>query len=81
MTITLNGTTGITSPGGDTSTSLATNGLSIGGTALGAGNATRFKNRIINGDMRIDQRNAGASITPSTTQYMVDRFSYVASQS
>ena len=24
---------------------------------------TRFKNRIINGDMRIDQRNAGASVT------------------
>jgi hypothetical protein len=23
-----------------------------------------FRNRIINGDMRIDQRNAGASVTP-----------------
>jgi hypothetical protein len=34
-----------------------------------------FKNRIINGDMRIDQRNAGASVTLSTTtQYPVDRF-------
>jgi hypothetical protein len=34
-----------------------------------------FKNRIINGDMRIDQRNAGASVTLSgSTQFPVDRF-------
>lgn len=35
-----------------------------------------FKNRIINGDMRIDQRNAGASITPSVlyNTYTVDRW-------
>jgi hypothetical protein len=34
-----------------------------------------FKNRIINGAMVIDQRNAGASVTLSTTtQYPVDRF-------
>jgi len=48
---------------------------SVANTSLGAGNATRFKNRIINGDMRIDQRNAGASVTaaPSTT-YSLDRW-------
>ena len=80
MTITLNGTTGITSPGGDTSTSLTTSGLTIGTTPIGAGNATRFKNRIINGDMRIDQRNAGASVTPTDAQYLVDRFVYRGSQ-
>ena len=40
---------------------------------------TGFKNRIINGDMRIDQRNAGASFTP-VTGYGVDRFGYVLSQ-
>jgi len=36
---------------------------------------TAFVNRIINGDMRIDQRNAGASVTvnSTTTQYAVDR--------
>jgi hypothetical protein len=34
-----------------------------------------FRNRIINGDMRIDQRNAGATI--STTGYPVDRFGLV----
>ena len=31
-------------------------------------------NRIINGDMRIDQRNAGASVTPTNNQYTLDRW-------
>ena len=33
-----------------------------------------FKNRLINSDMRIDQRNAGASVTPTNNQYLVDRW-------
>lgn len=33
-----------------------------------------FRNRIINGDMRIDQRNAGASVTPTDAQYTLDRW-------
>ena len=42
-------------------------------TNLGISN---FRNRIINGDMRIDQRNAGASVTvnSSTASYGVDRW-------
>ena len=43
-----------------------------------SGNAM-FKNRIINGAMMIDQRNAGASVTPSATAtftYLTDRFAY-----
>ena len=33
------------------------------------------RNRIINGDMRIDQRNAGAAVTPTTSStYTVDRW-------
>ena len=32
------------------------------------------RNKIINGDMRIDQRNAGASVTPTTLIYSVDRW-------
>ena len=32
-----------------------------------------FKNRIINGAMVIDQRNAGASVTPTATTYTLDR--------
>jgi hypothetical protein len=53
---------------------------SVANTSLGAGNATRFKNRIINGDMRIDQRNAGASITPTNGTYSLDRWRCAASQ-
>jgi hypothetical protein len=34
--------------------------------ALNGGPLAGTRNRIINGDMRIDQRNAGASITPTT---------------
>lgn len=45
------------------------------GQVLGAGNATGFKNRIINGDMRIDQRNAGASVTPTVSgTFVLDRW-------
>jgi hypothetical protein len=36
-----------------------------------------FRNRIINGDMRIDQRNAGASVSPTTTTYTLDRWTAV----
>ena len=37
-------------------------------------NYTGFKNRIINGAMVIDQRNAGASVTPANGDYVLDRF-------
>ena len=42
-----------------------------------------LRNRIINGDMRIDQRNSGAQITAAnltTGTYMVDRWVYISSQ-
>ena len=35
---------------------------------------TAFVNRIINGSMVIDQRNAGASVTPTNDAYLVDRW-------
>jgi hypothetical protein len=38
-----------------------------------------FKNRIINGAMVIDQRNAGASVTPTGGSYTLDRWQVVAS--
>ena len=41
---------------------------------------TGFKNRIINGAMVIDQRNAGASVTPTSGQYLVDRFQVILTQ-
>jgi len=37
-------------------------------------NSAVFRNRIINGAMVIDQRNAGASVTPTNGQYLVDRW-------
>jgi hypothetical protein len=37
-------------------------------------NSMGFRNRIINGNMQIDQRNAGASITPTNGQFSVDRW-------
>ena len=37
------------------------------------------RNRIINGDMRIDQRNAGASITGNSNEFSCDRWKCVAS--
>jgi hypothetical protein len=40
-----------------------------------------FKNRIINGAMVIDQRNAGSSITPTNGQFSVDRWQFSVSQS
>jgi len=43
-------------------------------------NSMGFRNRIINGDMRIDQRNAGASVTASSSNNGLDRWRSEASQ-
>jgi len=56
-------------------------GTSVANSNLGAGNATRFKNRIINGNIAIDQRNAGASITANNNTYGADRWQTLTSQS
>jgi hypothetical protein len=42
--------------------------------AYDSGNSLGFRNRIINGGMVIDQRNAGASVVLTTTQYVIDRW-------
>lgn len=43
--------------------------------AQGASNNVTFRNRIINGGMVFDQRNAGASVTPTTNvTYTLDRW-------
>lgn len=39
------------------------------------------RNKIINGDMRIDQRNNGAAITPTASTYVVDRWKVLITQS
>jgi hypothetical protein len=42
---------------------------------IGSTSGPTFRNRIINGAMVIDQRNAGASVTPTVTnQYTLDRW-------
>jgi hypothetical protein len=54
-----------------------TNGVTFPDSSLQAAAASPYvlKNRIINGDMRIDQRNAGASVSYSfTTAYSLDRW-------
>jgi hypothetical protein len=48
--------------------------------SLNAPNTFGFKNRIINGGMVIDQRNAGAAISVTSAGFPVDRF-YVAANS
>jgi hypothetical protein len=60
MAVTLNGTTGLVFNDGSSQTTAAT----------GFG----FKNRIINGQMVLDQRNAGASVTPTASTYTLDRW-------
>lgn len=48
--------------------------------AQSASSESSFKNRIINGDMRIDQRNAGTSVTSANDAYTADRWKYGSSQ-
>ena len=63
-------------PSWDSSGNLSTAGLVVMPSSF-------LRNRIINGDMRIDQRNAGAQITAANLTsgtYMVDRFYYGAAQ-
>ncbi len=69
MPITLDGSNGITTP--------MYNG-SI--TANAVTPSVNMKNRIINGAMVIDQRNAGASVTPTDQSYTLDRWSQFLSQ-
>jgi hypothetical protein len=72
MAIILTGSTGVATPavtdasGGNTAT--------INSMTPTADSLQGFRNRIINGDMRIDQRNAGAAVTASN--YVVDRWGF-----
>jgi hypothetical protein len=63
MTLILSGSDGVTFPD---STEQET----------GYANGIGFRNRIINGDMRIDQRNAGASVTPPNGAFGLDRWQF-----
>lgn len=50
------------------------------GGSYGTGGFVGMKNRIINGAMMIDQRNAGASVTPADAAYTLDRWRFSTSQ-
>jgi hypothetical protein len=56
-----------------------TNGITQAG-EFNSDSSFGFKNRIINGAMVIDQRNAGASVTPTGDQYTLDRWSTALTQ-
>jgi hypothetical protein len=64
------------------SSSLTWNGTALTTPSLNSTNTFGYKNRIINGGMTIDQRNSGASVTPTVdAQYgSCDRWSYFLSQ-
>ena len=76
---------------GDTSGSISISAPSVAGSntltlpattqTLATQNSLGVRNRIINGDMRIDQRNAGASVTITTGVYTLDRWAGLATQS
>lgn len=65
MSVSINGTGGITFADASTQST---------------GGYTGFRNRIINGAMMIDQRNAGASVTRTNGSYTLDRWAYFQSQ-
>lgn len=50
------------------------------GGSYGTGGFVGMKNRIINGRMGIDQRNSGASLTPTDGAYSLDRWRFQVSQ-
>ena len=82
LTVPANNATLITSDGGAITGNVAISGnLSVSGNNINPFGGMR--NRIINGNMVIDQRNAGASVTPTsgTASFIVDRFSILGTQS
>jgi len=70
MTVTINGTTGIVAPAFDGAVDAADLTGTVPSSAVPY---VSGRNRIINGNMVIDQRNNGASVTGS---YAVDRFEF-----
>ena len=70
----MNGTLGATTPSTVAATTLSASGAStFTNSAPSAIGGLGFRNRIINGDMRIDQRNEGAAVTANSS-FPVDRW-------
>jgi hypothetical protein len=66
-----NGGTGLTTLGAAGNMLIATDPSTLAAVTMPT---FGFKNRIINGAMMIDQRNAGASVTPTAGAYTLDRY-------
>jgi hypothetical protein len=80
MALTLDGTNGIVSSGSITTQSATGVIFSDSSSLPAASSPYVLKNRIINGAMVVDQRNAGASVTPTNGQYTLDRWQASVSQ-
>jgi hypothetical protein len=60
---------------GVTQATVSSTGLAMAtNQTISTANTYGFKNRIINGNMVIDQRNAGAVVTPANGAYTLDRY-------
>ena len=57
-----------------------TGGANLVATGMPYGSSSFLRNRIINGNMAVDQRNAGASVTPTDQTYSLDRWKCRLSQ-
>jgi hypothetical protein len=71
------GTTSPTAKLDVSGTAAVSGSFAVAGNNISAVNSMGFRNRIINGDMRIDQRNAGASVSNAgagAASYIIDRW-------
>jgi hypothetical protein len=63
-----------------TANNTAVTALSISNNSVYPSTGGFRRNRIINGAMQVDQRNSGASFTPGSGQFLVDRWAFAATQ-
>jgi len=62
--------------GGTTPAAVTASALTVGTATYPTSGPLSNRNKIINGAMVIDQRNAGAAVTPTATAYTIDRWQY-----
>lgn len=74
-------TTALAAPGPIGATTPSTiSATNVQMTSANGGQLAGLRNRVINGDMRIDQRNGGAAVTPAASAYTLDRWILPISQ-
>jgi hypothetical protein len=77
---TLAGPTGVTPPVAAASPPVADNSLDLATTAWANANVKMGDNRLINGDMRVDQRGVASGAGGTAAGYTIDRWQYSAIQ-